>query len=173
MKLIFFFLIKQIVYRRKIWSLAQTATDSNSMNGLQAINQENTSPSNTVGEAGYLDAATTAEQQSQTASQQLTTSKGNSISPSTADALHISSYMNSQLTSPNLESPSMLTAASNNQLVTNYNSTLHQSYPSSIDLGHNSNTFLGKVFFDYISTGTSGPISEHERNWTTRIGLNF
>lgn len=77
---------------------------------------------------------------------------------------------NTSTNSPTLDHSSMLT---NNQL-TNYSSNLHshQNY-STLDcgqIGHSSNTFLGKVFFDYISTGTSGPL-DHERNNWTRIGL--
>lgn len=156
---------------------------SNTVANTVALNQESPSTNTTAAvapidtsAASYID-STVNEQTAQT-NQQLV--KGHS-SPT---AIHnISTYMNSQLNgqlannntnhSPPLDASghnsSMLTAA-NNQLTSYNNNTLHTNYPP-IDCGqlaHNSNTFLGKVFFDYISTGTGS--LEHDRNWT-RIGL--
>lgn len=132
------------------------------MNQVNTTSPSNSSVETSAGAAynGSLDQ--TVEHQSQTNTQQLV--KGHSPTA----ALQISSYMNNNSPTSSLNS-SMLTT--NNQL-TNYNNALHHQNYSPIDCAagtHNSNTFLGKVFFDYISTGTTSPL-EHERNWT-RIGL--
>ena len=160
--------------RRKIWSLAQTATtDSNQQPA--ALNAETTSPAtNAAGDttaAAFIDPTVVPEQQLALTANGGQPGKGHAASPLQTVSSYIGEHSSSLDTSV-LNANNQLNQLNGGGHLTGYNGTLHhhQNYPP-IDCGlaHNSNTFLGKVFFDYISTGNAGPL-EHERNWT-RIGL--
>lgn len=182
------------LYRPKIWSLAQTAIDSNATNGLLSLPVESaklTSLSNqwttsqTDAGSAFVMPPPPPPPPTTAASLPLQLIKDSSTASDSAGSIRPALVSSSFAPSlDDIQNCKLGKVAGNNHVSHTLQPSLTSapiahcpSYPPEAALPYSnesqplngSNTFLGKVFFDYISTGASLDM-QPDRNWA-RIGL--